>query len=103
MLLQLFVLFPNGEDRLLYEAGAISTIQREARLFNREHPDNTRLVFNAYQLVAGRRELVLIGKPRNEKSLNWEAPEAQETPPARTQVRVAVLGKKRIVRDRVYG
>lgn len=93
MQLLLCVVFPDGAERELYTAGAISTIQREARLFNREHPDNTSLKFYAYQIVAGQRQLVLIGKPRNEKSLNWAAPEVEE--PAKTKTRVAVFGKKR--------
>lgn len=100
MQLLLFVHFPSGETRELYKAGAISTIQREARIFNREHPDNTQLVFYAYQVVNGENQLVLIGKPRNEKSLNWQAPEVREV--ARTKVRLAVLGRKRMVRDRVF-
>lgn len=99
MQLQLFALFPSGEERWLYDAGAISTIQREARSFNREHPDNTRLLFRAYQLVNGERQLVLVGTPRNEKSLNWHAPDVKE--PVRSKFVVAKLGKKRTIRDRV--
>lgn len=99
MRLELHVKSPDGSERLVHEAGAISTLQREARKYNRHHPDNMSLMFTAYQVVeSGEKKPVLIGTPRNTQSLSWSAPDA------RTEASlVAVIGEGDGTRKRVTG